>query len=251
MQKTPKLNKSNEFFFSCVQVQMPKIGKNVSWKVPEFEVKTIEVEPIEAAPNELHFKVYKAESARIVDLPSDGCHTVVSLFGHELRVETKGVQTLLVLKTPVTNCAQLEARDNLQKRIRRNDKDIDHLLVQIEHAKKCGVDPIFMYQDLEHANSQFLADCALHEKLYPLDAETGQEVRTWTLFSDDSGVNAIYMLDLETGSYSEVKFWFSCVASRPFIRTPSEHVQVIEDCVAPYRPFKVPARWKTSQLVCK
>jgi hypothetical protein len=77
------------------------MSKQVRWKEPEFEQKTISPEPLEMVSTELHFGERHSAQSQSVNLKSDGSRVTVCVCDTDFDATSDGEQVRLVLKPPL------------------------------------------------------------------------------------------------------------------------------------------------------
>ena len=75
------------------------MSKQVRWRDPEVEVKTISYEPLQMVSTELHFGARHSAQSQSVILTSDGSRATMSVCGTDLDATSNGDQVVLSLKT--------------------------------------------------------------------------------------------------------------------------------------------------------
>lgn len=230
--------------------------EQVPWKVPEGQ------ENVDTQDNKLHFNQRNNADAQSVDLPSDGERIAVTIFGNQVEISKDGDIVTVSLSADVCNRAQIDAHEQLKKETRQADELIGVLLTNLSALQSAwclrGIAPMQtevqefkrLAAALHRCNLRFVKDCETLSRIWNLDVETAKEVRTWTLSQKDPGVTAIFMRDWRNSGCecAEVRFWFSCVAMPPLIKTFEAHVAWVRRCVAPYRPFDVAERWEPATV---
>jgi hypothetical protein len=86
------------------------MSKQVRWKEPECEVKTISPEPLQMVSTELHFGARHSAQSQSVNLNSDGSRVTVRVCGTDIEVCSNGDQVVLILKTPLGSMEHLLAQ---------------------------------------------------------------------------------------------------------------------------------------------
>lgn len=196
-------------------------------------------------------------------LPVDGQRIVFTINGNALTLTVKGDEVVLQWSRRVRNCVQLQERQKLVHHIRRLDEAVGQLLEQLAEVRGAwrlrGTPPDaferVQYDSLQKkfslCNANFVADCSILHGIWKLDPELGSEVNECTVRLDNNELFGILLPDWrpgEEGKDVEARFRFGCVEAPPTsnatVKMLSATVTVVPDCIAPYRPFNVPAVWR-------
>ena len=251
----------------------PQGFKRVRFKSPladRFEYKALTPTSSDEIPTKpdglrrLFFRAFEGDepsnhhALRSIILPTDSQAITILVYGNQMELRVMDQEVTLKLSKRVCNVQQLNERQNLVRRIRRLDEAIDQTLRQLSAVREAwrlrgNIPDSFerheydqLQQTLAMYNAQFVSDCTTLHQIWALDPETGIEYHSWTLTPDDDSIAAIFLPDLRPGEedrYIEARFWFGCASMPTTVNMPAADVTVVPDCIAPYRPFDVPAMW--------
>jgi hypothetical protein len=199
-----------------------------------------------------------------VILPVNEQPIVLSVRGNKMELSVKDDDVALrLLSRRVCNIEQLKALQELKCRIRRMDEAIGQSLGRLAAIRNIWrlretIPDSFERQDYDAQqkkltifNSEFITACTTLHQTWPLVAETGNEFHSWTLSLDETTV--LFLPDLRPGKEGlciEVRFWLGASSMPSSLYIPAADVTVVPDCLAPYRPFEVPAVWIDGQFEC-
>jgi hypothetical protein len=111
------------------------MSKQVRWKEPECEVKTISPEPLQMVSTELHFGARHSAQSQSVNLNSDGSRVTVRVCGTDIEVCSHGDQVVLILKTPLGSMehllAQMTIGENLDHHLEFEPQEVHTWTVSV------------------------------------------------------------------------------------------------------------------------
>jgi hypothetical protein len=198
-------------------------------------------------------------------LPLDDRPITFWVHGNQLDLSVKNAQATLKRCTRVRNIAQLNARRDLVRRIRLTDEAIGQSLERMVKVRNMwrarGTPPdsfelhdyTTLYQTYAKYSEEFGTACRSLHQIWSLDPETGNKYHSWTLPVDNEGATAIFLPDTRPGAedqYIEARFWFGRATMPSVLDMPAADVTIVPDCLAPYRPFNVPALWCDEDATC-